>query len=455
MWLTSGIVLMYWEYPAVSAEERFAKAAALTPSQIHISPEAAFAELHGDAPGQAWLAMLDGRPVYRFRSKGSETIVRADDGDTLHVIPSEMALRIASAWTGQAAGAATFEGSLNEADQWTVASEFGALRPLLKYSWPDGEEVYVSSATGEVVQHTTRSSRLAAYFGAIPHWLYFTPLRKNEGLWSQVVKWASGLGTLASLLGLLAGIGMYSSSKRIPYIGWKRWHMMLGLIFGVAMCTWVFSGMLSMQPRFVGIEGGALRIANALRGGPLPLTSFQSKPPGAALQQASEISVKELEFTMVGGQPHYLARESPRRSRIVPVQGDPAKQFDSALILQLVAEAVRPATVSQTRLVTEYEAYYLDRHQQHPLPALFVRLSDPGRVMYYIDLKTARIVESYDGRARWNRWLYHGLHSLDLPWLYRNRPVWDVVVLALLLGGTSLSVTSVIIGFQLLRRKLG
>jgi hypothetical protein len=228
LWLTSGIVMMYWSYPSVSPEEHFSKAASLTPSQIHLSPEAALAGLEQDAPDQAWLTMLDGRPVYRFKSRGSENIVRADDGETLHGIPSEMALRVASEWTGQEAAAAKFEGSLNEADQWTVGSEFRALRPLLKYSWPNGEEVYVSAVTGEVVQHTTRGSRIAAYFGAIPHWLYFTPLRKNEPRWNQVVIWTSGMGTVAGILGLVAGIGMYSPSKRyrfqavstsIPYTG--------------------------------------------------------------------------------------------------------------------------------------------------------------------------------------------------------------------------------------------
>ena len=50
---------------------------------------------------------------------------------------------------------------------------------------------------------------------------------------------------------------MYSPSKRyryagmpssIPYRGQKRWHTVLGLIFGVATITWAFSGMLSMDP---------------------------------------------------------------------------------------------------------------------------------------------------------------------------------------------------------------
>lgn len=465
LWLTSGIVMMYWEFPGISAEERLSKTAPLTPPAIRMSPEAAFGIAQGEAPDQAWLSMLDGRPVYHFRSGGSETLVRADGGEILQEIPRETALRIASAWTSQPASAARFEGSLSDADQWTVSGEFAALRPLLMFSWPNGEELYVSAITGEVVQHTTRGSRIGAYFGAIPHWLYFTPLRKNESLWNSVVIWTSGIGALVSLLGLIAGIWMYSPSKRyrfrgdpssIPYTGQKRWHMMLGLIFGTVTCTWVFSGMLSMEPFewLRGSDGGAIRIANALRGGHLDMTAFRPKPPGAALEQATSGQVKEMEFIVFGGQPFYLARESPRHSRIVPISGDTAEQFDRNRILQLVAEASRPASVSQSRLVAEYEAYYLDRHHRHPLPVLFVRLNDSLSSMYYIDLKTARIVESYDDRSRWNRWLYHGLHSWDLPWLYRNRPAWDVLVLMLLLGGTSLSVTSVVIGLQFLRRKL-
>jgi len=103
-------------------------------------------------------------------------------------------------------------------------------------------------------------------------------------------------------------------------------------------------------------------------------------------------------------------------------------------------------------MVTEYEAYYLDRRQQHPLPALFIRLNDARGSMFYIDPSTARIVEAYDSASRWNRWLYHGLHSLDLPWLYKYRPAWDIAILLLLAGGASLSVTSLIMAWQLLRR---
>src|SRR5580700_1088153 len=46
-------------------------------------------------------------------------------------------------------------------DQWTVAGEFDADRPLFRYDLGDdaGTEVYVSSRSGKVVLTTTRSAR--------------------------------------------------------------------------------------------------------------------------------------------------------------------------------------------------------------------------------------------------------------------------------------------------------
>src|SRR4029077_15154590 len=132
-----------------------------------------------------------------------------------------------------------------------------------------------------------------AYAGAIPHRLYFTPLRKNGPLWSKIVIWSSGIGAVASLLGVVIGVWMYSASKRyrhagaptsIPYRGQKRLHTIFGLLFGLAAATWAFSGMLSMDPfptRTGGQAGaprpgGAPGIPQALRGR-LRLAAFDAR----------------------------------------------------------------------------------------------------------------------------------------------------------------------------------
>lgn len=127
-------------------------------------------------------------------------------------------------------------------------------------------------------------------------------------------------------------------------------------------------------------------------------------------------------------------------------------EFDHARILDEVKNAVKPNSVSSYRTVTEYEAYYLDRHHERPLPVLFFQLDDAEQSMFYIDPKTARVVESYDSGSRWNRSLYHGLHSLNFPWLYRYRPLWDILVLFLLLGGIALCVTSMLLAWRVVRR---
>ncbi len=53
-----------------------------------------------------------------------------------------------------------------------------------------------------------------------------------------------------------------------------------------------------------------------------------------------------------------------------------------------------------------------------------------------------------------SRWLYHGLHSLDFPWLYNYRPAWDIVVITFMVGGTALCVTSLMLAWRVLGRKL-
>ncbi len=401
------MVLAYWSFPEVSESDHLDHAEPIDFSRVHLPPQDAYASLGIDSPPESvTLFMFDGRPAYHFDDELGSSLIYADTGESQHDFPPDLTRRVATAWAtltlaGQPASAPQLE-VLNDSDQWTVGGEFGRIGPLDKYSWPSGLDVYVSEVTGEVVQSTTRASRLGAYFGAIPHWLYFKPLRENGLLWSRIVVWASGIGSFASLLGLVIGVWIALPAKRIPYSGQKRWHTILGLIFGLFACTWAFSGMLSMEPFSFSAGPRELgsRIERALHNG-----GFKTMEQALA---AAPPSVKIVDFTGLAG--------------------------NSEGILDAVRDAVAPQAVAETRVVSAYEAYYLDRNHRHPLPALFVRLNDSGNSMFYIDPATARIVEAYDSASRWNRWLYHGLHSLDLPWLYAHRPAWDIAILVLLLG---------------------
>ncbi len=474
LWFPSGIGMMYWDFPSVSTADRLERSPALDPSKVVLSPAEAADRLgEGQSRGPVRLNTFDGRPVYRFGSgRGGDAKVYADTGEEQIDVLMEMMGRAASAWTGQPVTAATVE-PIEEVDQWTVQSGLRSLRPMSKYSFPDGEQVYVSGATGEVVQYTTSASRWGAYVGAIPHWLYFTPLRKHQAQWSQTVIWFSGLGTFAAILGIVIGIWMYSPAKRyryagsptsIPYRGQKRLHMIAGLIFGLGAATWAFSGMLSMDPfpvqRTGGPAGGGGRrdggtdIPQALRGGGAQPVSFSPKHPREALRQVAVGQVKELELTSFAGEPVYLAALAGGETRIIPVNGEPRAEFDRHRIVDLVTKAAQAGGGAQLSVLEQYDRYYLDRRRERPLPVILARLNDADRTRYYIDPKTAQVVGSYSSRNWINRWLYHGLHSLDFPWLYNYRPLWDIVVITFMVGGTALGVTALILAWRVLGRKL-
>jgi hypothetical protein len=467
LWFLSGIVMMYWSFPSVSAKDRLERFPALNSASIKVTPLDAYRVLHSSRePSQVRLNSFDGRPVYRFRTGSDERLVYADTGLEPANVRPEMLCRIATDWAGPNAGQAS-EAPVTEPDQWTVQGQLRNLRPLWKYSFPDGQQVYVSGNSGEVVQYTTTRSRFWAYLGAIPHWLYFAPLRVHQKTWSNVVIWTSGIGTLATLLGIAIALWMYSPSKRyrnsgmptgIPYQGQKRWHMIFGLLFGVLACTWAFSGMLSMNPFPTNTSAPApptdlARIPSALRGARFDLTAFSERHPSDALRAAADFATKELELATVAGEPTYIATSATGASLFIPLQGAPFTDFGQARVAEVIQRAASP-TALDIRLLTEYDAYYLDRHREKPLPVLLITEQNSPDARYYVDPKTARVVGNYNSASWVNRWLYHGLHSLDFPWLYKYRPLWDIVVITLMLGCTALCVTSLILTWQVLQRKV-
>jgi hypothetical protein len=83
-----------------------------------------------------------------------------------------------------------------------------------------------------------------------------------------------------------------------------------------------------------------------------------------------------------------------------------------------------------------------------------VRYDDPQQTWLYLDPARGGIVQVSERVSRLRRWLYQGLHSLDFPALYFRRPLWDLVVIALSLGGLTLSVTTMWPAWKRLRRHL-
>ena len=127
-------------------------------------------------------------------------------------------------------------------------------------------------------------------------------------------------------------------------------------------------------------------------------------------------------------------------------------EFDRGDIAK-VAHFVMPTTAIEDQVwLDTYDAYYYDRDGELSLPVLRVRYLDPQRTWLYLDPKRGAIVRKEERLTRLNRWLYHGLHSFDFPFLYYRRPLWDVVLIVLSLGGIVLSATTALASWRRLRR---
>jgi hypothetical protein len=476
-WFASGIVMMYTGYPLLSEAEKLARMAALDTTNARLSPAEAWQRTkRSDAPADVRLGMLERRPVYRFATTDWTWVtVAADDGTVLGDLDVESAGRLADEF---APGAPQLQhlGHFDSPDQWTFFSLWAphlagqAFSPVHKFARndADGTELYVLAATGDIVQTTTRRERFWGYLGPVVHWAYPTSLRADPDAWNDVVVWLSVVGMTVSISGLVLGLYRWRRGARValsPYQGWMKWHHYLGLVFGLFASTWVFSGLLSMDPwnmsRTDDTPDGSHQ--DAMRGGALDLTAIATAPAAALAACNQQILTKELRLSQLRGEPYYWCVESPARSRLVSARvGGETTATLSRDVLSSAGRALMPSQrLAASDWLTDYDAYYYPgwydkvvRGGVKRLPVLRLTFDDPGRTLVYVDPYSAAPILAYDTSGRWYRWLFHGLHSLDFGWLYRSRPLWDIVVLPLMLGGVLLSATGVWIGLRWIRRSL-
>ena len=127
--------------------------------------------------------------------------------------------------------------------------------PIYKIYFADeaGTQLYLSSQNGEALQFSYRSERFWAWLGAIPHWVYFTWLRQDTVLWTKTVIWLSALGCLMVIAGIWVTVDVWRKthrnrhSKFSPYRKrWYHWHYVSGILFGIFVLTFTFSGMMSL-----------------------------------------------------------------------------------------------------------------------------------------------------------------------------------------------------------------
>ncbi|WP_272970836.1 PepSY domain-containing protein [Comamonas terrigena] len=468
LWVLSGMVMLFVGYPKLQPAERLGALPPLPLAAAQCCVPVEQALQHSPAPQavqQITLTTIAGRPSYRLKEgDGTWRVVDATTGAAAPPVDAATALRSAQSFLPSAAGEVL---GRTQGDRWSHAGLLDAHRPLYRVQMHDAAQtlLYISSTTGEVLVDVPRYQGYWNYVGAWLHWVYMFRDGAKDPVWSWLVIGLSALGTLSALAGALVGIwrwrfsGRYKSGAKTPYREFQmRWHHITGLVFGLVMVLWIFSGLMSMNPLGIFSPTGARPDLRAYQQG-LPGTTRPALPVQDALQllQAGRFDTREIEWKVLAGRPYLLALDAAGASRVLSGAAG-SYQVQRGLEpaqLERAAPLLLPFAIHSATVLDRYDAYYYRRGQAsmyaaaaRDLPVLRVQFQDPGRTTVYLSPASGEVVLSLDRAQRANRWLFNFLHSWDLSWMLQH--VWprDIVLVLLSIGALALATTGTVLGYR-------
>lgn len=461
LWFVSGVVMLYVGYPKLTPSERL--------GHLPVLPTACCAEVPAhwaQTPLQRLrLTSLGRRPFYLLElADGRSVTLDARSGEPVERADEALVLASARQYAGEAL---LLYGGQTEEDVWTRSRSLDTHRPLHRVvvGQTEPDWLYLSGKTGEVVLDASLQERRWNWLGAWLHWLY--PLRDGFGVdngWRLLVIGLSLLGTAMAVLGMVVGVlrwrlrKPYRNGSRSPYpSGWFRWHHIGGLLFGMVLMAWIFSGLMSMRPWSVTdsrsrldaavMQGGALRAADS------------SIPVTRALQLLdAELDVVELEWRRMKGRTYLVARGSSGDSRILLGERI-IRQFPPEQLLA-AARTMAPSITVETEWLERFDSYYFAREAQsmygaesRPLPVMRLRFDDPEQTWIYLDPASGEMVARHDQRQRLGRWLFNLLHSWDVQPLLERPRLREALIIAFSLGGLIICLSGTVLGWRRLQRQ--
>jgi PepSY-associated TM region len=450
MWCLSGVVMMYVSYPDLAEDTRLGH---LTPIDWHGCCKISDRLLADDSPvNDAQIEMLAGRPVLRLHTATESRLIDLSTGNPMDRISTTEATAVAQTYTERSRSVAPHLLDQVDYDPWTISGSFNADRPLYHFELNEGTELYVSSSSGRAVQLTTAGGRFWNWLGAIPHWLYFSELRHKPALWRNVLISTSLMGCFLAATGLYIGVTQFirrSGGRWSPYQGFNLWHHLAGLIFGLFAMTWVLSGFLSMNP-WGWMEGEGARMELSQLHGKRNSFGADLKGGLAAFARFHPPGVVSVEIAPLAGQLYFLSSTAAGERRRFNANVLPAAL--NSLDLTFIADVLGGADSPADSLMTQEDSYYFSHHRDVArLPVYRVTLGDGTR--YYIDALSGGLIAKMDRDVREYRWLHQALHRMDFSAVLRGRPQWDVLMLILMLGVTTLCVTGTYLGFRRISRQ--
>jgi hypothetical protein len=449
MWFVSGAVMVFVPFPELAAKDRAASSELIDFGRLRISPNDATIAAGG--PTIDRLVSIAGAPAYIAKKAGGPDLaISGETGQPLPDVTSDQVAKIAARFAG--ASIKTVRGPFDY-DQWIVYQGFTHLRPFYKVriDGAEGIDLYVSARTGEVVQRTRSFERAWNWPGSIVHWIYFVPIRRVFHLWDRTL-WTLGLvGLLTAAAGIWLGIQRTQykmRSKRpgvTPYKGLMKWHHVVGLVAGLFVFTWIFSGWLSMDDGRLFSEGTASPGALTRYQAPVSsgVVASISTDDLAGLRNASQVTFAQISgnstATAIGaGSPKVLIATSrgPLILDRIPMP-----------IVEAAVHAAWPGeTIQSINSVAPDSAYA--KAEYLPSSAVLLRMVGTSSFGLYVDSLDGKILALVDRNRKIYDWAYYMLHTFNFPGL-SSRPLIRIpIVLSLLMLGFTLSVTSVLVGLR-------
>ena len=452
MWFISGVVMMYVAFPGLSNNERLAALPDIRWEKVALSPDDAMKKAGVTRyPRDLRLSMLADEPVYRVTGwDGTRQAISAADGRAITEVSERQALAVAQ--HHPASKTPELEDVIDR-DQWSVTARYDPLRPLYLIGLGDsaGTKVYVSSRSGEIVLDTNRTERVWNWLGSIPHWIYPTVLRKDGPLWRLVVLWISGICLITGATGIWVGILRVRLKRRdasgsiTPYRGWMAWHHVAGLIAGIFVLTWMFSGWLSLNP-------GAYFASRNTPHEVLQRYAGHDAPTIATRLPVPQDAAVEARFVWLDGSPIMIVASRDGTQRLLDATSGQMAVLPQDRLWTAATKLLPHARLAERSVLGEYDSYWYAHHHDRELPVLRATFDDDAKTWFHISPVTGDILGRIDGSHRTYRWLFNALHSFDFRLLLMYRPAWDIVMWLLSILGTIVSLSGVVVGWRYLRR---
>ncbi|MDE6668904.1 MAG: PepSY domain-containing protein [Muribaculaceae bacterium] len=404
-WYVSGAVMLYHPFPH------------LTPATTPV------AEADASQLIELWQEVPDTFSDCRMSFSGRHLLIKADRKliggytptlDDLQIIESSFGTEIEKVDT------------LSDIDKWIPFNRLMKHLPIYRITGIDKSYTYVSSQTGEVLQHNTLSGRRWAWIGALPHYVYITPLRRDSELWHNTVIWMSGLCTVSVIFGLIIAVRFLLRTRRLrifPRKSW-RWHYSWGLFFGLSMLAFIFSGMMSLAkiPDWI------------MKSRPLPHPSAMIAKSDVDLSLLPEtfgvvtISANPLPAVKVtSGEDKYL----------LPVNYRTPLDFSPGNMGKVIAWQTGESVMSVKSI--NNGVFY----GQHDCPGYEAETEN-----YTVYWNVEGFYRVMDRKAKAQAICYRVLHTMNIPGINRVKWLHDLFLWILLLGGMVIVATGTVLSVK-------